>query len=222
MTLLCGFPFPVPSTVTLTLFQNLSHKPTSRPVMCNSLQIPSPLPDSHSAAYHWQVHRSFPRLGSLQMWEKRGSNMKRIVFPILMIVVVVATVSVSTKAQSFGPTGIRSDVPFDFIVGDTLIRSGKVLTYGSEFSQNAGPLSITNLTSKQNIRYGAQRMIETSPSNEAKLVFRRYGNRYYLAEVWVPGYRGWAIQKSDRERAESQLSMRTTRPRVVTIIAQIM
>lgn len=107
-------------------------------------------------------------------------------------------------------------------MGDTVFRAGKVFTYGTTFSQNSGPFSITNFTSKQNVRRIGQRMIETSPSDEAKLVFRQYGSRYYLAEVWVPGYKGWALEKSDMERAESQVSMsRTTRPRVVTLIADV-
>ncbi len=148
--------------------------------------------------------------------------MKKFVWLSLLMAAMMAATAVNTNAQT-APLGIRSHVPFDFIVGDTMFRSGTVATYGTSFSQNSGPFSITNFTSKQNVRRIGQRMIGTDVSDDAKLVFRRYGNRYYLAEVWVPGYRGWAIEMSDMERAESQMSMsRTTRPRMVTIVADVM
>lgn len=145
--------------------------------------------------------------------------MRKFVLLSLFMAAIVAATAMNTNAQ-IAPIGTRSHVPFDFIVGDTMFRSGTVLTYGTSFSQNSGPFSITNVTSKQNVRRIGQRMIGSDVSDDAKLVFRQYGNRYYLAEVWVPGYRGWAIEKSDMERAESQVSMsRITRPRVVTIMA---
>jgi hypothetical protein len=57
----------------------------------------------------------------------------------------------------------------------------------------------------------------------AKLVFRKYGNRYYLTQVWIPGYNGMEFQKSKTERAlerETMLSKNST-TELVTIMADL-
>ncbi|MDQ3665320.1 MAG: hypothetical protein M3410_01765 [Acidobacteriota bacterium] len=51
---------------------------------------------------------------------------------------------------------------------------------------------------------------------QAKLVFRRYGQRYFLSEVWTPGQlTGWQLLKSGEERAiEHQLAAISSRARL--------
>ena len=37
-------------------------------------------------------------------------------------------------------------------------------------------------------------------SEQTKLVFTRYGEQYFLSEIWMAGYRaGWQVPKSRRE-----------------------
>ncbi len=150
--------------------------------------------------------------------------MKKYVWLSILLMVVFSSAAVESRAQ-IAPLGIRADVPFDFMVGDTMFQAGKIMTRGASDS-NAAPLSITDLTSNQNVRRIGQRMTSSTPSKEAKLVFHRYGNQNYLAEIWVPGFRGWAIEKSQSERSlerELQFSRNTkkTRLRVVTVMAKV-
>jgi hypothetical protein len=141
---------------------------------------------------------------------------KYIWLPLILLAVIAC--AVDTKAQS--PLGLRADVPFDFIVADTTLEAGTITTRGVTASES-GPLSITSLSGSQNVRRIGHKMKSANTQNEAKLVFRRYGNRYYLAQIWVPGYKPWEVEKSQSELAVERETRfaKNSRPRRVVVIA---
>ncbi len=56
---------------------------------------------------------------------------------------------------------------------------------------------------------------------ESKLVFNRYGNRYFLSQVWAAGsIRGRQLLKSSREKEISQLARIETKSEV-TLVARL-
>ncbi len=139
--------------------------------------------------------------------------------PLILIAVFAFAIS-PTKAQAL--YGVRAEVPFDFIVGDKTLPAGKIIARRLN-SAEAGPMEISNLQEGQlSLRMG-QKMMSTDPSKRGKLVFRRYGDRHYLAEIWIPGYRAIAVFKSKSERAlERELRLaKSYRPMVVTVFASI-
>ena len=116
----------------------------------------------------------------------------------LILIAMFAAAAVSTHAQT--SYGVRGNVPFDFIVGDKTIPAGPISVQGVR-GADQGPLAITNLTkSKQAVRNG-RKVLGAYPTGQAKMVFHKYGNRYFLAEVWIPGYHAWEIMKSKEERS---------------------
>jgi hypothetical protein len=144
--------------------------------------------------------------------------MRKYIWLPLILLAVIGCAAVDSKAQS--PLGLRADVPFDFMVADTILEAGTITTRGVTASES-GPLSITSLSGSQNVRRIAHRMTIANTQSEAKLVFRRYGNRYYLAQVWVPGYKPWEVEKSQSELAlerETRFA-KNSRPRRVVVIA---
>jgi hypothetical protein len=89
--------------------------------------------------------------------------------------------SAAAHAQT---TQLKVTVPFEFIAGDT------VLPAGDYDVQSTGPwggkaLSIHNVTSNAGTFFlsNSCQLAKTSDSN--KLVFYRYGQKYFLAEVWT-------------------------------------
>jgi hypothetical protein len=89
--------------------------------------------------------------------------------------------SAAAQAQT---TQLKVTVPFEFIAGDT------VLPAGDYDVQSTGPwggkaLSIHNVTSNAGtfLLSNSCQLAKTSDSN--KLVFYRYGQKYFLAEVWT-------------------------------------
>lgn len=117
-------------------------------------------------------------------------------FTMMMWAVALAFVTAVVSANGQSPT--RANVPFDFTVGETTLAAGN---YAIASATAAGDcLKITNTKAK-----GAAVRL-TIPLNgevqHGKLVFHRYGQRYFLAEVWTDGgSQGRRLMKGRQERA---------------------
>ncbi len=127
--------------------------------------------------------------------------MKKQVVLTLVLMAVVGFAAVSTKAQSNG--GVRANVPFDFTVGNSTVPAGEI-TIQSVSSADASPLAIKNFEKEKSAFRIAQRLPNGTQANRGKLVFHRYGDTYYLSEVWMPGYNAWRVLKSTGEKARER------------------
>jgi hypothetical protein len=117
---------------------------------------------------------------------------------VLLVTIALATAAISANAQS--ARKVAANVPFDFIVGDQTLNAGEYTLKSATAPENG--LIIQTASGKSE----AMRLtfpIEPSKSNRnAKLVFHRYGQRYFLAEVWTgSGNVGRHLLKSRGERA---------------------
>jgi len=115
-----------------------------------------------------------------------------------LILTMFASAAVSTQAQA--AHGLRANVPFDFVVGDKTIPAGEVSVHGVS-SAGGGPLAIRNFDQGELAMRAGRPLLAYDNSKQCKLVFTRYGNRYYLAEIWIPGYKAWEVMKSKEERS---------------------
>jgi hypothetical protein len=145
---------------------------------------------------------------------------KQILWMPLILMTIFALAAVSTSAQA--KYGVRGNVPFDFIVGDKTIPSGLIIAHGVS-ADSAGVLSIGNVDQgKQAMRVGRS-LPGGDYSDQCKLVFRRYGNRYFLAQIWIAGYPAWEVMKSKQERSLER-EMRLTKnfkPELIIVAAEI-
>ncbi|HKO45451.1 MAG TPA: hypothetical protein VJU84_19405 [Pyrinomonadaceae bacterium] len=122
---------------------------------------------------------------------------KQVVKGITMLTMIVAiafaTAVVSAQAQS-GKTVI-SNIPFEFVVADQTLPAGKYQvnrSIGNALAISTSDAAVFRLTNE----------IEPSKDRRARLVFHRYGNRYFLAEAWTgAGEAGRQLLKSRQERA---------------------
>ena len=138
----------------------------------------------------------------------------------LILVALFGLGAVSTSAQT--ANGVRANVPFDFTVGDKTVQAGKIFA-GRVSGSDVGPMSISNVDIGQSAFRFARSLTASDISDQAKLVFHKYGDRYYLAEVWVPGYKAWQLLESNSERAirrEMRLA-KNTRPEAVVVLADM-
>jgi hypothetical protein len=101
----------------------------------------------------------------------------------LLAIALSLPLLLSAAAQS-QTTQLKVTVAFEFIAGDT------VLPAGDYDVQSTGPwggkaLSIHNVTSNAGtlLLSNSCQLAKTSDSN--KLVFYRYGQKYFLAEAWT-------------------------------------
>ena len=145
--------------------------------------------------------------------------MKKYLWLPLLLMAVIGSAALTTKAQS--TFGVRANVPFDFNVGDKTLPAGRIIA--REMSASSGALAISNLDKRQHAIRIAHGVSSSNQNGRAKLVFRKYGSRYYLTQVWIPGYNGMEFQKSKTERAlerETMLSKNST-TELVTIMADL-
>lgn len=113
----------------------------------------------------------------------------------LALSVLVSLAALPAAAKSVD--GMRTQVPFDFHVGDRLVRAG---TY-----------TIKSLTGDElvlRISSGREAANATTHSGQDKgdgagrprLVFHKYGDQYFLTAVWGSDSNGRTLSESKRER----------------------
>lgn len=116
-------------------------------------------------------------------------------FAMLALLVALAHLSAaSANAQS---NRVRADIPFDFIVANEKLAAGSYVI--SPITGTGDVLSIRNMKGK-----GANRLtseLHNGRSSQVKLVFHRYGQNYFLAEVWDGDTSGRRLNKCRQERA---------------------
>ena len=129
--------------------------------------------------------------------------MKRQIAKGLTMLMVIVGLAMASAAVANGQTGrqVKAQVPFDFIVAGKTLRAGQYDVLN--MSSGGEALSIKTANGK------SEAMLLTSPvidnhqqDTNAKLVFHKYGDTYFLSQVWLSGRaNGREIAKSKQERA---------------------
>lgn len=123
-------------------------------------------------------------------------TLRRMVMGLMLVTLSLAAAVVSANAQS--SRFQMANVPFDFVIGDQDLPSGSYEV--SQITSGGGVVQVKQREgSKSAIRLSSL-IVKTNPAERSKLVFHRYGNTYFLAEVWGAGYtNGRKLIKSSRE-----------------------
>lgn len=125
---------------------------------------------------------------------------KQIVNRIAMLTLVVGLALVSTVVTANGQLSshlITADIPFDFIVADQTFAAGKYTVRTA--SDNGKVLKITSLDGESSIVRLSNSVTDSSTKQYARMVFHRYGQDYFLAEVWSGDNSGRQLIKSKKE-----------------------
>jgi hypothetical protein len=121
----------------------------------------------------------------------------------LTMLMLILGLALATAVVANGQSNNRTiaNVPFDFIAGSKECQSGKY---------DARVINGVDLMAIRSADRDNQVLAFTHPSSgaldaralNAKLVFHRYGNTYFLSQVWMAGENtGRELSKSRRERA---------------------
>jgi hypothetical protein len=150
----------------------------------------------------------------VKMAENRRKKMRHQILKgvaIVMFVVVPTLVSTFATANAQSTQLVRADVPFEFIVGNQTMPSGK---YNIASVTNQGDGLAIRSADNGSAAIRLSDSIESKKNNtQARLVFHRYGQRYFLAEVWRGGdTTGRLLHKSKEEKAiERELASMSSR-----------
>lgn len=140
--------------------------------------------------------------------------MKRLSVIILPVFLLLMLAAGTIYAQGTF-TVIRGDIPFDFIVGDKTLPAGNY-----EFHQVLGKNNLPRIQNTKNLEVVVLRatvLAENGKQVKPMYVFRRYGEQYFIAQIWNGSNAGIEVPKS---RMELQVAKNYTQPQVIYIAAK--
>ena len=144
--------------------------------------------------------------------------MKKQISSALLGLALTLTVVVAASARS--ARAVRVQIPFDFVAGERQMPAGLY----SVRRVNSGTDSTLLIRSEDG---AASVVVMTNtggaPAPRASLGFRQYGERYFLAEVSVPG--ASAVREvpkaAGEKRVEREFVARTGAPGKVTVVGSV-
>src|SRR5262245_31892048 len=104
----------------------------------------------------------------------------------LLAVMMIVAAGASAKAQSLNYR-LTANIPFDFTVVDKKMPAGKYWISRAQQSQGD---TLVQIRSTEGKAYAVRLTIPVNTLYEtrnATLVFHRYGDEYFLSEVWPKG-----------------------------------
>lgn len=121
-----------------------------------------------------------------------------------------------TTAASAQTIHMKADIPFNFILNGATLPAGEYSVTSMDMTGQV--LSVSDLKSHQSNLIISNSCRSLKPATKTKLVFHRYGDRYFLKQIWVAG------NDSGRElstsRREEEVARDFSMQEVVLVAAQ--
>lgn len=136
---------------------------------------------------------------------------------IIAATVALLTLTGAPAARAASPA-LEAHVPFNFSAGNTTLAAGSYTV--EQTSGPRGPLMIRSHSG--GVMILAQRGAAAVAGKSTRLVFHRYGNRFYLRQVWFHGASGFDVPQTPEEReSAARTSEQASGLSVVTVVARI-
>jgi hypothetical protein len=128
------------------------------------------------------------------------------------------TLAVALGAAVLGTTGLYAqaaavvDVPFDFTVQSATMSAGKYKLWAPSMSNPVIQIRNTQTGKSAFVLASGSSSTQVGDRTTGKVIFHRYGDRYFFSEVWTPdAVRGRALpskleQEYQARNAEKQLA----------------
>lgn len=144
--------------------------------------------------------------------------MKRNLTITIALMTFMAVVTITAEAQVLGSQQVRARIPFAFNVGSTKLPAGEYTVTVLNPNSDRKVLQIRSADGKLSalIQTGAR---NAKTREQAKLVFNRYGDRYFFAQAQMVGESTTlAALKSSAERNEEHAVASNGGKKTVVII----
>jgi len=137
----------------------------------------------------------------------------------LVMAAVMALTAMATTRVAQAQNAMAVNVPFDFVAG------GKTLPAGEYTVRASGAGNTLILIDRQDASVSAliitHAVVSLDTQTESKLIFNRYGDRYFLSQVWSEGNsQGRQLLKTAREK-EAALTANIETEGQVTLLAEL-
>ena len=125
----------------------------------------------------------------------------------MLVLLSIGALAASANAQS--GSGLRANVPFDFTVAGKKFAAGHYSITRANQTNGDLVLQVSSLDQHSRV-FPITNPVETQTARDKPvLIFHRYGDEYFLAQVWAAGSTsGRAFTKSRRERQLQQEQQR--------------
>lgn len=144
--------------------------------------------------------------------------MKKQVYTLIAMIFLVGSMAVAAQAQTSRHAELRGIIPFQFNVGNKTLPAGEYTFRQLNPDSDSALLQIISRDS------GASAIVHmitaiAKAEDTTRVVFHRYGTRYFFAEVWVDGENsGLQAPKTSAERVtERELAGINVKTETVTL-----
>jgi hypothetical protein len=144
------------------------------------------------------------------------------------IMSIAATLTLIIPMSIIGFAGlsgsVSANIPFDFMVGGKEFKAGRYSVSRLFASSSSDTLIIRSADSSEAANFNVN-SVGGKGERQARLIFRRYGNQYFLAQIFdgesSEGY-GLLKSKAEREAAKKRdtITQNVAGPEVVTVVAR--
>ena len=145
---------------------------------------------------------------------------------LVSIIALAFLTAVVSNAQARSEK-LRANIPFDFVVGDKTLAAGEY-TVGKITGSSSDGIVVRSTDGRHNTIRLTNTVQASAPKERAQLTFQRYGESYFLAQIWTPGLaEGREMVKSNAERAAARemaknpASNNLAKAETVTIYAEL-
>jgi hypothetical protein len=152
---------------------------------------------------------------------------KRLTMLSLVSMFTLCAAAVSANAQLSNP--IRAKIPFDFTMGDQKLLAGEYTFSRLSGLSHSSVMFVSSVDGSTRVFQSTLRAEVLTPKDESTLVFHKYGDEYFLEQIWTGGEQeGTQVPESRGERTarrqlaqtqQSNMSGKVMRVETVDIVA---
>jgi hypothetical protein len=130
---------------------------------------------------------------------------KRFTMLSLVSIFTLCAAAASANAQLINP--MRAKIPFDFSVGDKKLPAGEYTFSRLSGSSDSKTMLVSNVDASTHVFQSTFGTQVPTTKNESTLVFHKYGDQYFLEQIWSGGEKeGAQVPESRSERTIRQLA----------------
>ena len=132
---------------------------------------------------------------------------------IVSLLGVLGLLLVAACANAQG-VNVKANVPFDFTIGKSSLPAG-AYSIQSLATATGSVLAIRGEHAAKNMLASANNAETLNPSPNSRLVFHRYGDQYFLSQIWLQGEKVGRQFRISRREAEMAKSVQTSEDVIV-------
>jgi len=140
-----------------------------------------------------------------------------IAFTMLSLIVVLTVISVNAQSSHY----FFVTIPFEFAIQGKTLPPGEYIVKRSASNEPA-VLSISSVDGRTRTVVLTNNVRATTTQTKSKLVFLRYGDQFFLSQIWEAGNNpGREVLKSHKERAlERELAKNAAKHQTLSVIGR--